>query len=51
MCLCIDVCQGVTCSGQGTCQVIGNAPTCQCDSGFAGANCQTSKYFSRNSLF
>jgi len=31
-----DPCEGQTCSGHGTCAVIGGAPLCVCDEGYHG---------------
>ena len=43
MCVYVDVCEGVDCNGHGTCKVVGNAPTCVCNSGYTGANCEDGK--------
>lgn len=32
-------CEGVTCSGHGTCSIAGAEAACTCDAGFAGADC------------
>lgn len=36
----LDLCTGVTCSGNGACQPGG---TCQCDPGYSGQSCEISK--------
>ena len=39
---CEDQCEGVTCSGNGTCQDGENTYTCNCNSGWTGQQCETS---------
>ena len=41
----IDDCAGKTCNGVGTCNDGINDYTCQCQKGYAGKDCQNSKFF------
>ena len=43
-------CEGVTCSGHGTCEVVGDQATCNCDSGYhaQGLNCMEDTGISKN---
>lgn len=36
-----NACYGVTCSGHGTCNVVGGNPVCTCATGYTGATCDT----------
>ena len=42
----IDDCAGKTCSGVGKCKDGINKYMCQCDEGYAGKNCEKSKFLS-----
>ena len=37
----LDPCQGISCSGRGTCNDVAGEAKCECDSNVSGDNCET----------